>query len=749
MASNGDRSDGSSDNSTWRLDDGDKPRPASATGGTDEHESVLDRFIDSFLRAIDVEMDAMRERMGPFEVPLAQGHLLDRGNGGKGPLLYRFGFLQSNDKLVLDAECTLVAGLQEHLVVITSIDGGDLVLRSEREEIDLSADAFSLVIYPWFLYQRLKVVLQSLSHDPDSYYTANALALFGKAPPRELPADPFAPQSQFADLNSSQLSALEMCCNRTPAFVWGPPGTGKTTTLGHIVTALLHRGQRILVTSTTNAAVDQALAKLAGLEAAAEALERGEIVRVGQTQAETFGAGLQQVVERLDTRTGERLTRVKQRQRELQNQLELCERALELLDGAAQPRQLGLFENDLPPSELSHRLLDEIFTSPGRVRAILGLAPEQQRALVARRQHRLTSCLELYRERATQHHRERRHREAGVVDGARVILATMTNVYISALLQPQRFDVVIVEEASMAILPTLFYCASLSRNRLIMVGDPRQLPPIVQSPQPYVYRAMGRSIFEVTEEKLTKNTRAILPVHIYGQPADMDPIMALAKKHSLTVIEDAAQAHGALYNDRQVGSIGDAGAFSFFGNKIITTGEGGMITTDDAELAHKARLLRNHGMSETRTYWHDHLGFNYRMTNLQAAIGVAQLERIDEILKTKIALAQRYKNLLKDVPGVIQPPDVPGIKNVYWMYSIRLDEKFGMTAEALQKVLRENEIDSRPFFIPVHELPMYEEKGGYPVSTELSKTGLSLPSSPKLTHEDIDRITSVVRKATG
>jgi len=251
------------------------------------------------------------------------------------------------------------------------------------------------------------------------------------------------------------------------------------------------------------------------------------------------------------------------------------------------------------------------------------------------------------------------------------------------------------------------------------------------------------------EEKLTKNTRAILPVHIYGQPADMDPIMALAKKHSLTVIEDAAQAHGALYNDRQVGSIGDAGAFSFFGNKIITTGEGGMITTDDAELAHKARLLRNHGMSETRTYWHDHLGFNYRMTNLQAAIGVAQLERIDEILKTKIALAQRYKNLLKDVPGVIQPPDVPGIKNVYWMYSIRLDEKFGMTAEALQKVLRENEIDSRPFFIPVHELPMYEEKGAYPVSTELSKTGLSLPSSPKLTHEDIDRITSVVRKATG
>lgn len=498
MASNGDRSDGSSDNSTWRLDDGDKPRPASATGGTDEHESVLDRFIDSFLRAIDVEMDAMRERMGPFEVPLAQGHLLDRGNGGKGPLLYRFGFLQSNDKLVLDAECTLVAGLQEHLVVITSIDGGDLVLRSEREEIDLSADTFSLVIYPWFLYQRLKVVLQSLSHDPDSYYTANALALFGKAPPRELPADPFAPQSQFADLNSSQLSALEMCCNRTPAFVWGPPGTGKTTTLGHIVTALLHRGQRILVTSTTNAAVDQALAKLAGLEAAAEALERGEIVRVGQTQAETFGAGLQQVVERLDTRTGERLTRVKQRQRELQNQLELCERALELLDGAAQPRQLGLFENDLPPSELSHRLLDGIFTSPGRVRAILGLAPEQQRALVARRQHRLTSCLELYRERATQHHRERRHREAGVVDGARVILATMTNVYISALLQPQRFDVVIVEEASMAILPTLFYCASLSRNRLIMVGDPRQLPPIVQSPQPYVYRAMGRSIFEVT-----------------------------------------------------------------------------------------------------------------------------------------------------------------------------------------------------------------------------------------------------------
>ena len=171
---------------------------------------------------------------------------------------------------------------------------------------------------------------------------------------------------------------------------------------------------------------------------------------------------------------------------------------------------------------------------------------------------------------------------------------------------------------------------------------------------PKILETDVNSRFKITPEQLeaaiTPNTKAIVPVHLYGQMADMDPIMALAKKHSLTVIEDAAQAHGALYNDRQVGSIGDAGAFSFFGNKIITTGEGGMITTDDAELAHKARILRNHGMSETRTYWHDHLGFNYRMTNLQAAIGVAQLERIDEILKTKIALAQRYKDLLKDVP---------------------------------------------------------------------------------------------------
>jgi len=255
------------------------------------------------------------------------------------------------------------------------------------------------------------------------------------------------------------------------------------------------------------------------------------------------------------------------------------------------------------------------------------------------------------------------------------------------------------------------------------------------------------------EEKITPRTKAIIPVHLYGHPADMDPIIGIAKRHGLFVVEDAAEAHGARYKDKRVGSLGDLSSFSFYGNKIITTGEGGMVLTDNAEWDERARQLRDHGMSKQKRYWHPEIGYNYRLTNVQAAIGVAQMERIDDILARKRQNAALYNELLKDVPGITLPPEAPWAENVYWMYSILVQDEYGMSRDELMQVLRANEIDSRPFFYLIHTMPPYadsvtpqEAAHGFPVATQLSQRGINLPSAPSLTREQIEYICRVIRQ---
>ena len=252
------------------------------------------------------------------------------------------------------------------------------------------------------------------------------------------------------------------------------------------------------------------------------------------------------------------------------------------------------------------------------------------------------------------------------------------------------------------------------------------------------------------EKAITKKTKAIIPVHLYGHPAGMSAIMRLARKHGLRVIEDAAEAHGARYNDRMVGSIGDLGIFSFYGNKIITTGEGGMIVTDDEALAEKAKILRDHGMDNKRRYWHTVLGYNCRMTNMQAALGVAQMKIIDKVIEKKRENARAYNQALKGVRGIKLPPEAKWAKNVYWLYSILVDEaKFGMSAPALRDYLRQNNVETRALFIPAHKQPIYNKKQVLPVAERLSATGISLPSSANLKKNDIEKIVSCIKKARG
>jgi len=250
------------------------------------------------------------------------------------------------------------------------------------------------------------------------------------------------------------------------------------------------------------------------------------------------------------------------------------------------------------------------------------------------------------------------------------------------------------------------------------------------------------------ESKITSRTKAIMVVHLFGHPVDMDPILAIAKKHNLYVIEDAAEAHGAEYKGKRCGSLGHIGCFSFYANKIITTGEGGMLVTNDAKIANQARKLRDQGYEKERRFWHKEFGFNYRLTNLQAAIGLAQLERLDEFVATRRRNAQLYNKLLKSVKGLVLPPEESWAKNVYWMYSVLVEKDFPLKRDQLISHLKTLGIDSRPFFYPLHLQPLYEKSYAgehYPVSERLSELGLNLPSGNELTETQVKFIADAIQ----
>lgn len=253
---------------------------------------------------------------------------------------------------------------------------------------------------------------------------------------------------------------------------------------------------------------------------------------------------------------------------------------------------------------------------------------------------------------------------------------------------------------------------------------------------------------KLIEEQITKKTKALIPVHTYGYPVEMDEIHRIAQKHNLLVIEDAAEAHGALYKGQPVGSFGDASCFSFYANKIITTGEGGMITTNNKQLAELLSVIRDHGFSEDRHFWHRYRAFNYRMTNVQAAIGLAQTERFDHLVKRRIESAEWYDALLEDTPGLVLPPrSTADIISSRWMYGLRVSDEFPLSRDELRELLATFGIETRTFFVPVHLQPIYQSlfsEESYPVAEELSRRGLYLPSHAGLTKQDIQFIAGVI-----
>ena len=252
--------------------------------------------------------------------------------------------------------------------------------------------------------------------------------------------------------------------------------------------------------------------------------------------------------------------------------------------------------------------------------------------------------------------------------------------------------------------------------------------------------------------RITPRTKALMVVHIYGLPVEMDPLLALAKHHGLKVLEDAAEMHGQTSRGRPCGSFGDVSVFSFYPNKHITTGEGGMVVTDDDRLADELRSLRNLCFKPGKRFVHERLGWNLRMTNMQAALGVAQLERLDEFVVRKRRMGARYSELLANTPGLQLPlPETDYAKNIYWVYGLVLDDSVPFDAEEAMRRLASKGIGCRPFFCPMHQQPVLLERGLfrgeiYPVAERLYRRGFYIPSGMALTESQMEQVAAAVRE---
>ncbi|MGD9129917.1 MAG: DegT/DnrJ/EryC1/StrS family aminotransferase [Candidatus Woesebacteria bacterium] len=254
---------------------------------------------------------------------------------------------------------------------------------------------------------------------------------------------------------------------------------------------------------------------------------------------------------------------------------------------------------------------------------------------------------------------------------------------------------------------------------------------------------------KLIEEKITAKTKAIMVVHLYGHTADMDPILKIAKKHKLYVIEDASQAHGAEYKAKKAGSLGDIATYSFYGNKIVTTGEGGMVVTNNKKFYDKCNLYKDLGHKVGRRFYHEEIAYNYRLTNLQAALGVAHLEDIDKFIDKKLKMAKLYQKGLKKLNWIRLPAEKNYAKNVYWMYNIILKDNAPFTREEFMSKLKKKGVDTRTYFYPLHRQPVITKLYKYnthdfPVNNKLSKQGLYLPSGLAITNQQIKKVVETI-----
>jgi perosamine synthetase len=289
-----------------------------------------------------------------------------------------------------------------------------------------------------------------------------------------------------------------------------------------------------------------------------------------------------------------------------------------------------------------------------------------------------------------------------------------------------------IKEGDEVIVPTLTYIASV--NAIAYVGA----TPVFVDSEPQTWNLDVAQI----ESKITKMTKAIMAVHLYGAVCDMSGLQTICDKHGLLLIEDVAEAFGSQYHGRFAGTFGNMATFSFFGNKTITTGEGGMVVSNSSAMISRAAYLKSQAVSPTREYWHDEIGFNFRMTNICAAIGLAQLEQADYVIAAKRTLAGWYREDLKGLPLIFQK-ELPDTVHTYWMVSI-LAEDTAMR-DGIRQILKGHSVETRPLFPPAHMMPAFRSEEVFPIAENISGRGLNLPSYPSLTREQVSYICQIIR----
>ncbi|MBS2037917.1 AAA family ATPase [bacterium] len=442
------------------------------------------QFVNTFRRAIEAEKLALRQDSGAYEVPLEGGRCLAEMNQAE-KSFYAFRLPRPSDRVTPGVACSLrePTGL-EVPVTLVQISEGEVVLRSELP-ISLREGAYRLIFVPWFLYDEMQKALENVP------FPEMALRAFGKQPVGRLSV---TPRPFDHSLNESQAQAVRLALESQLSILWGPPGTGKTTTLAQLIALLVAEGRRVLITSTTHAALDQVLQRLQGTPSLREVFAQHQVIQLGgqECSLEQVVAATQDQAQGQLARSRVRLDWILKQQQEL---LPLLARARQ---AAAEAQQLDLFAD--APGGLEAADLGAVVGSERGLRWA-GLSSAQQEVLLQRRARRLESLHLGWRLRARWARQTLTEGQQQAVDECRILLTTLANSYVSPLLKEQQFDSVVVEEAGMALLPTIYLAAGRARLQVVLVGDPQQLPSILTSRDPFAQQAMGRNIFAVLGER--------------------------------------------------------------------------------------------------------------------------------------------------------------------------------------------------------------------------------------------------------
>jgi superfamily I DNA and/or RNA helicase len=479
---------------------------------------LIDSYVNNFTESIQMEMEAMKKRQGVFEVEIYDGRRVKSKKDNSN--YYSFKLKFNNEKVVKNAECDLRCEGFDFLVTIDEIEKKKIILRSDKH-ISMNGDKYLLVFYPWFLYDNLQRVLDSLKTEPN-FYLKNALMLFGE---RDCLSENKQLLAKHEQINDSQLKAIQHCMNSNLTFIWGPPGTGKTSTLSHLILELVKTESRVLIASTTNAAIQQVLSKLNDNTELSETFETGKILRVGSAKEESYGTKPIEVYQRLNKSYLDKIRKIQNQRLYCKNQLQTCTELLDKKHENEQPLLSFDLSKEVEFSSINEMDLEKIYPRK-RARIISRSLHSEQCGILESRKLKLRNILKLYEEKIAFCKKENSVSEQSIIQNSAVVLSTLTNLYMNKKLLEERFDVIIVDEAGMAIQPLLFYCASLSKNKVIMIGDPKQLSPITVSKNDFVYQNMGRNIFDICALNPYKSEKVVMLNTQYRMHRDIGALVS-------------------------------------------------------------------------------------------------------------------------------------------------------------------------------------------------------------------------------